>query len=116
MKRMIGRINLDRELSYTQAQKLLQFFSSKPENKPYKSIPLEIISNGRAIQWNKNEDIDFVEIVIADTIQLLKKYKIRAIGILKVTGPKKMCFEIIILRDRVKVYDQGQIRDVNPTT
>ena len=110
----IGRIELTRELRFSEAQKINKFFNTVHDRRPYRKVALEITSDGRAIQWNKSE-AECLELCLADATELLKKMNITATGVIRVTGSDKLSYEIIVLHKKVKVHKDGQIWDVVPS-
>jgi hypothetical protein len=106
MIRCQGRIELDRELSFTQAQTVNQLANK---------CSLELARDGRAIQWNKNQDIADIVAGITRTIEQLLQWKINANGVITVVGDKKTHYELIVLKNRIKIYQNGEIRTIMPT-
>lgn len=101
-----GRIELDRELTYTQAQQLSQFFIACHQK------CLEISNDGRAIQWNKIQATDLQYIIFDIIEKFIKPWKINASGVIEVICDKKIRYEIIVLKNRVKIHRDGNISDV----
>ena len=109
-----GRIELDKELSFTQSETLRLFFSTKQTKRSYKRAALTISPDGRALQWDRSDDTEYLEQALADTVDLyLKKWGIRANGVITVSGKKR--YEIIMLRDKVKTMQDGIIQNVPPS-
>jgi hypothetical protein len=115
MIRCIGRIELHRELSFTEAQKLQQLFSIEHNFRPYEKMCLEVASDGRAIQWNRDEKIEHIEVMLADALIFLKKWNVKATGVVKILQEQKKKFEVIVIADKVKLYKDGNIQNVIPS-
>lgn len=112
MIKCIGRIEFGKELTFTQAQRLTLYLNL-PVNKSYNKINLEISSDGRALQWNKIEDIQLLHLAMLDIVNdFFKPNKIRANGVLVIVGDNKMKYEIVVLKNMVKIYQDGEIRSI----
>jgi hypothetical protein len=111
-----GRIELIRELSFTQAQQLRLFFKAKQTVRPYPRACLEITPDGKGIQWDKDPDTKNLEIAIADLVDLyLSKWKLNPMGVIMVSLPERMKYEIVILKYRVKLFQNNQLETIQPT-
>jgi pyruvate dehydrogenase complex dehydrogenase (E1) component len=105
MIRCQGRIELDRELSFTQAQTISQITSRSP---------LELTRDGRAIQWNKKQEISEMVASMVKVIEQIARWKINANGVITIIGDKKTHYELIVLKNRIKIYQNGEIRTIMP--
>jgi hypothetical protein len=105
--RVDGILAMSRELSYTQAVALKQFLEKQHTSTSFLSIPLEITSDGRGLQWNNRDFINFPDAILATTA-LLKNWKIALTGVLHVVN-KKESYDIILIKEMVKVSHDGKI-------
>lgn len=102
-----GLINLDKELSYSQAKEVESFCKTN-------TISLEITSDGRALQWNRVET-NFLAQGALKVLKLLLSWRINAYGVINASGTKEEeKYDIIILGKKVKIYiyKKGSIKDI----
>jgi hypothetical protein len=101
-----GRIELGRELSFTQAQQLRSYFIQ------FKS-GLEISSDGRALQWNRKDPEQNIEVTLTHIIEsYLSKWGIISCGVITAVWPEKVNYDIIVVGNRVKLFRDGNITTV----
>lgn len=104
-----GRIELDRELSYSHARKITDLATTK-------QYPIELSINGRAIQWDKRGDPNQLANAMIQVISnILEPAHINGIGIILIYDDKRR-YELIVLGHRIKIYEDGQIRHLYPPT
>lgn len=94
-----GNIHLEKELTYTQAQELSKHLKG-----------LKINPDGRIIQWD-GTDILNLENNIKEIMPTLIKYKMRPIGIIEATTKDGQAYQIIVIKNMVKVYN-GLIKNI----
>jgi len=95
---MDGRIELDRELSYSRAMQLQELLSSRNPG-------LELSRDGRGLIWRKGT-AEQLAMATADAMALLSKWGVRLIGVVHIDG----C-SLIVLRNTIKLYRAGHIED-----
>jgi len=107
-----GIINFDRELTYTQYQKINEYRDNK-QSKNYFRISLEITKDGKGLQWDGSQT-EFLEKAILDVVrELLIPWGIKAHGIIHASGNKNDRFyDIIVLNNSVKIYENNKIKNI----
>ena len=112
--RFVGRIELSKELSFTQAEQLREFFSRSHTGTYFRAC-LKISEDGRALCWDGSDEKVKLEYVFADVIKLfLKGWGIFCTGVVCVIGPKsEKSYEIVVLKSIVKVVQDKNIVTIN---
>lgn len=112
-----GRIELGRELTFTQAQHLRLFFQAPQTKRPYTRAALEISPDGRALQWDKQGNLEYLEVALADIVELyLAKWRLSANGVLSISGsPSDPTYDIVVINNRVRMFSQRQVTPVRPS-
>lgn len=113
MKDYQGVIYLDRELTFTQASKLNELFEMEHIGRPYQRMCLRITHDGKGIRWDGSRDAPKLEMVLADVMLLLDQNNIKAVGILNVSENNKRIYDIVVVKNHVKIFD-GKIKNVLP--
>ena len=96
-----GDIFLDRELTFTQAQKITKCL-----------IGMQIGEDGKTIQWNGMEILNLEE-SLSMVMPILKSYKIIAVGIMEVVIQDRS-YRIIVIKNKVKVQENSIITTITP--
>lgn len=111
--RFVGRIELGKELSFTQAEQLRDFFGRQHTGKYYKAC-LRISPDGRALQWDGTDDKVRLEFVLADVInKFMKGWGINCTGVITATGTKTdQKYEIVVLKNLVKLIQDKHVFDI----
>ena len=95
-----GNIFLEKELTYTQAQKLTKHLKG-----------LQINQNGKIIQWD-GTDVSNLENSIKEIIPILKEYKMHPVGTIEATTKDDHTYQIIVIKNMVKVLHNGLIKNI----
>lgn len=99
-----GTIAFDRELSYSQAQQLSQLLREQ-------QAALEITPDGRGLRWTKVEPHDMCTTLVEAVKTYFKPWRINVHGVINVVGKKdERTYDIVLLKNRVKIYENGEIR------
>ena len=101
-----GIIAFQRELSFSQAQQLREFLR---DNKAC----LEILPNGKGLQWDNKTITDQLENIIADALQkFLLPWSLGATGVITVGETKQeKKYDIVVVAKTVWVYD-GKVKRI----
>jgi hypothetical protein len=101
-----GIIGFQRELTFSQAQQLCQFLK---ENEAC----LNLLPNGKGLQWDNKTTTPNLETVIADALQkFFLPWSLGATGVITVGETKKeKKYDIVIFAKTVWVYD-GKVKRV----
>ena len=108
-----GIIYLDRELTYTQASRLNKLFDIEHEGRQYKRMCLRITEDGKGIRWDGSRDAPKLELALVDVMLMLDKHKIKAMGILHVFKDNRKIYDIIVVKNQVKIFN-GEIKNILP--
>lgn len=110
-----GRISFNKELTYSQAEHIKLFCTAKQTKRPYDRAHFKVTSDGIGLIWDGDEKAKNLEIALADIINLyISKWGIIAVGILNVTGNKRM-YDIVVLKNKVKIWEHNTITSVSPS-
>lgn len=105
-----GQINLDRELTFTQAGKLYTYIHVH-------KFGLSLSSDGRSILALPLQDTAKPEDALACLLaHMIVPLGLRAIGVIAVDAEteKEESYEIIVIKNMVKKHKDGQITTVDP--
>lgn len=108
----VGNIHLDREPTFSQGQILQQMFEKQYEDKPYTRMGLILSADGRNIHWDGSRCELNIPAALVEVIRRLKEFRIRSIGVMKAVENGHTMFEIIVIKDLVKVRGQNGIRTI----
>jgi hypothetical protein len=97
-----GKIHFDRELTYSQSCKLTSILKDKG---------LMIAVDGRGIHWD-GSNTQNIEQVLLEAMEHLTMHKIRCVGILHVIEDKEKKHDIVIIKNRVKLFRDGKIENI----
>lgn len=101
-----GRIELSRELSFTQAQTLRKLFETSK-----RPICLEVTGDGRGLQWNKRDAFG-LEYMLLEITKQLSNWGIQATGVLHIIEPQRVSYDVVVLSNRVRIWQDGKIKYV----
>lgn len=102
-----GIIYLDHELSFTQAKKMNDYWENG-------RLGLRITEDGKGIRWDGTRGITNLETTLANSISLLDKMKFNAVGIIRAYEKETKKYDIIIIKNMVKVSDGMAISTILP--
>lgn len=105
-----GIINFTSELSFSQAR---QVYSVIETHCAKEKACLEIVENGRGIRWNGNPH-DKLEFILADVMAFLSKSRIEGVGVIKVYKNGSHLYDIVALRNFIKVFADGHLTTITP--
>jgi hypothetical protein len=107
-----GTVHLNRELSFSEAGRLTEFLTGTYTDRLYTRTGLTILADGRRLIWDGDYKIVNMEAVMADLMLLLTEMNIRACGIIDAKENDKKKFQIVILKNMVKVAQDGEIKNI----
>jgi len=97
-----GRIDLSRELTFTQAQQIDELALNKG---------IRVAPDGRGLIWDQVAE-EGVANILSEVIAKTASWGIMAVGVLHVVKPAKRTYDIVVISNKVKRFEKNQISSI----
>jgi hypothetical protein len=104
MRTYDGTIHLSSELTYSRACMVMTIQHEQC---------LEITKDGRGITWTGKE-VTRLEQALANVMALLGTYNITGVGVIKAYDDGVYAYDIVVLKNFVKVHFEGDLKTITP--